>query len=82
MDMAPTCSTKFPVTVTKLVSTMRQKFEDLPALRVKDENNQIRQFNSLIARKRYAGNFEDIFLTSNSKPKPLPRRFIGSKSDH
>ncbi|XP_014208116.1 cytospin-A isoform X2 [Copidosoma floridanum] len=77
-DVTPLAVSRFPLTVTKLVSAMRQKFEDLPTLRMKDENSQSRQNNPLVARKRYAGNFEDVVIASNNIPKPLPRRLIGS----
>ncbi|XP_016845627.1 cytospin-A isoform X3 [Nasonia vitripennis] len=72
LEITPTAASRFP-TAPKLVSTIRQKFEDLPSLRLKDENTFLRQ-NS-VNRRRYAGNFEDAVSV---KPKPLPRRLIGT----
>ncbi|XP_023315426.1 cytospin-A isoform X2 [Trichogramma pretiosum] len=61
----------------KLVSMLRQKFEDLPTLRLKDENSSINSSRSpSVARRRYAGNFEDVFKLA--KPVPLPRRLLGN----
>ncbi|XP_011501718.1 PREDICTED: cytospin-A isoform X2 [Ceratosolen solmsi marchali] len=76
LELAPNASSRFP-SAQKLVSTIRQKFEDLPSLRLKDENTFSRQNDHKMstARRRYAGNFEDVVST---KPKPLPRRLIGN----
>ncbi|XP_058806768.1 cytospin-A isoform X2 [Phymastichus coffea] len=70
MDMTSSATTRFPTTPT-LVPAMCQKFEDLPSLRFKEDSTSMRLNN----RHRYAGNFDDVV---SIKPKPMPRRLIGS----
>lgn len=94
LELNPSAAARFAL-APKLVSTIRQKFEDLPSLRLKDDPATAdagfaRQNSLTAARRRYAGNFEDATAATTAaaaaavvgaKPKPMPRRLIGSKSD-